>query len=356
MTSQLLVRPLTMALSGLLCATLGAGVAWAEPAPPAEPQDEATALEATEDEERPAYPHPASVPMVIADFDQPQTQETWEPPERHRWVWDNLTVGRVNPLGAANRFNTGYRLQLFDQPGVLFEQSFLALKVATEITPAYGKLGWRAEVQPLAILNLWAQYSFVGGFGIFNTVKSFDSASADFSDTRLDEEKDTNYAALGEAAVLSALLQAKVSSIAVRDNLQAHMQRMDLEGDDTLFYNSMLDVLHPNGGWVITNDLDLIILSDIGLKLGARYTYTHVFYPDDTAGLDGAGDNSPTHRVGPAILYTFFEDPPGAGWNEPTLLLLVQWWAKHRYRTGRDSAAGIPYLLVGFLQRGDFAP
>lgn len=308
--------------------------------------------------EAPRYPHPASVPMVLPEDGPPQGPPANEPPrERHRLVWDNLTAGRLNPLGAVNRFNVGYRLQLFDAPGVLFEKSFAALKLTTELAPTFGKIGGRLEVQPLAILNLAVQQEFVGSFGTFGHIQSFDSLAVDFSDTaRSDDERYETYTGLGDATTLSALFQVMAFSVALRSGLKAHRMRTELRDGDTLFYNPSLDILHPNGGWAISNNLDLIVVSDFGLKLGARYTVTHGFYSDEVSGGVDRSELTPTHRVGPAILYTFFEDPPGAGWNAPTVGVLAQWWAKHPYRTGQDTGAGIPYLLVLFTQRGDFAP
>ena len=65
--------------------------------------------------------------------------------------------------------------------------------------------------------------------------------------------------------------------------------------------------------------------------------------------------NGPTHRVGPALLYTIF-DRPDLRFNKPTLILLMQWWAKSRYRTGQDVSAGIPYFVLGFRFEGDLLP
>jgi hypothetical protein len=45
-------------------------------------------------------------------------------------------------------------------------------------------------------------------------------------------------------------------------------------------------------------------------------------------------------------------------WYNPTAFLLVQWWAKHRYRTGAEDGvgAGVPYIVLGFSFEGDFWP
>ncbi|HZO11789.1 MAG TPA: hypothetical protein VFB62_00970, partial [Polyangiaceae bacterium] len=115
-----------------------------------------------------------------------------------------------------------------------------------------------------------------------------------------------------------------------------------------------LDIMVDDGNWALTNDADLIFFTDFGLKIAARYTLTHAFYSE---GLKpGAEENTPTHRVGPAFVQTIYTDREGARWNEVSIVLLAQWWVKHRYRTGENVHQGIPYALLALVQRGDFYP
>ena len=237
----------------------------------------------------------------------------------------------------------------------MFERSFAAIKAAADLTPAYTKLGGMIELQPLAILNLSARYDFVGNFGMFDQVQSFKTPAADFSDTALGQGAD-NYSTTGESVTLSALLQVKLGAIALRNKLRAHRMRMNLEEGDRFFYNSTLDVLHPNGDWALTNDVDLLYLTSFGLKIGARYTFTRVLYRDEDEAAAEANNATPSHRVGPAVAYTFFNDPAPARFASSTIALLGQWWAKHPYRTGADTSAAIPYLLLAFVQKGDLTP
>ena len=263
-----------------------------------------------------------------------------------------MTAGRLNPFGATNRFATGHRRQLFDRPGPLFEESFFSTLGAFEVTPAFAKLGGRLELQPIAMLNLAAQYDFVGSFAANDVLTRFASPGDAYDDSTLKARRDESVAVGGQALTLSALVQGKLGPIAVRDQFQGLYLEMNIDPHGPQYiYDKTLDVLRPNAGWAFTNDLDLLVLTDFGLKAGARYTFTGVNYDDAVATLADA--NAPTHRVGPALAYTFFEDPIGTRWNAPTLLLLAQWWAVHRYRTGEESSAALPYILVGFSQRGD---
>jgi hypothetical protein len=300
----------------------------------------------------------ARVPMVIPDFSKepPPAEPSWVPRADHRWIWESLTVGRVNPLGAAMRLRTGYRAQLSHAPGELFEESFAAVRLVSEITPAFATVGGRVEIQPVAVLNLAAQYELVGAFGIFNFLQSFPSPTAAHDDETLRDLRGDNDAARGELATLGAVLQAKIDALAVRNEVQVFWQRMDLEAGDTVFYNARLDLLQASGGWALGNDTDLIYLTRFGLKFGVRYSYADAFYASaiDPTGIANA--EAPLHRIGPSVLYTFFEKPPGARYNAPTLALLTQWWLKHPSRTGQVSSAALPYILLAFAQKGDFLP
>ena len=61
-------------------------------------------------------------------------------------------------------------------------------------------------------------------------------------------------------------------------------------------------------------------------------------------------------RVGPGFIQTIYTDREGARWNDVSIVLLAQWWVKHRYRTGENVHIGIPYALLALVQRGDFYP
>ena len=172
--------------------------------------------------------------------------------------------------------------------------------------------------------------------------------------------------ALGHYLEPGVLLQAKVGPIAVRNEVKGTYRSFGSIGRNQFFWDTVLDVMFPNNGWALSNDADLLYVTDFGLTAGARWTYTNVFYDDDVDLSGPAGRNVPTHRVGPAVLYKFFEDDPPTMWNAPTVGVLAQWWLKHRYRTGeapddpsledRSSTQALPYILILFIQKGDFLP
>jgi hypothetical protein len=278
---------------------------------------------------------------------------------RHSWVYKNLTALRYNPLGLVNEHTTGYRLQLFDKDSAIFSDSYLGVKLHTWVTPAYARLGPRIELQPFALLNLAASYEFVGYFETFGLMQSFPSPTSDYSDTRIDELQDegTNYNTTGGFVTLSALLQAKVGPIAARNNVQFFWADYKLRDGDRVFYSQMLDILQANRGWAVSNDTDLLWLVNDNLKIAGRYSVTHAFYDEgDFLPVEPVSrPNGPTHRVGPGVLYTFF-DRPTQRFNKPTLILLAQWWLQHRYRTGQDVTQGLPQIVLGFVFEGDLLP
>ena len=278
---------------------------------------------------------------------------------RHSLYYVNLLGMSTNPLGVVDEFRVGYRLRLFQRPGVLFQGTHMDLHAYTYATPAYVHVGPYFEIAPLAILQLSARYSFVGYFSTFGLVQSFPTATADYRPSELDRgaEAGENYATTGHVVVLSGRLQGKVGPVALRNELTAQWSSNRLNDGDTVFYEQTFDVLIPNRGWVFVNDLDLLYLTDFGLMVGARYTMTHAFYQSRHYLPEEETDNpnTPHHRLGPAVLFQFF-DRPGARFNTPTVAMLAQWWIRNRWRTGIDMPQAVPYFALAFIFEGQLWP
>jgi hypothetical protein len=311
---------------------------------PGEPDGEATA----------ATPETASAAPPTAAEEAPLA-----PRPRHRWIYNNLIGARYNPLGLINDLTIGYRYQLIDKDSILFNDSFIAAQAHVIATPAYAGIGPKLDIQPAAVLNLSASYDLLGFFGAFGSLQSFPSATSEWSDTRISElaDMDLNYGALAHMVTLSGLLQGKVKNIAVRDNVKFYWSDYALRDGDRVFYSQTLDMLLPDRGWATTNDLDVLYLFDFGLTLGARYTVTHAFFTEEhfDPSEEPVSAFGPTHRLGPALIYTFSKRPDKR-FNEPSLIVLPQWWIKHPYRTGQDVHGAIPYFVVAFTFKGDLFP
>ncbi|HGG57622.1 MAG TPA: hypothetical protein ENK31_07495, partial [Nannocystis exedens] len=236
--------------------------------PNADEEAEPTPIESTD-----PTPTDGTEPMTVPDkgIDPVPTDESpspqLAPKPRHRWIYNFLLGSRYNPVGLSADFTTGYRYQLIDRDTALFRDSFLAAQLHTVVTPAYTAIGPKIQIQPAAVLNLSATYDYMGFYGAFGSLQSFPSATDEWTEKRIDdlEEAGTHYGSTGHRVTLSGLLQAKVKGIAIRDNVRGIYYNFNLRENDRVFYNQTIDMMVPNRGWAITNDLDLLYVFDFGL-------------------------------------------------------------------------------------------
>ena len=132
------------------------------------------------------------------------------------------------------------------------------------------------------------------------------------------------------------------------------------QNEDPLFYESELDLMVPTNGWAYHVDNDVLYFTDFGLIAGLRHTYATAFYSDDIDAGTGPATTGVNHRLGPFLAYRFHTDPieKRSFYNEPTLVLLVNWYLNHTYRTGdetRDNTTSqaMPYIAVAYRFTGD---
>lgn len=280
-------------------------------------------------------------------------------PPLHRVVHRNTFALRYNPLGLLYDGRFVYRLRLYQADGKALRDNFIGLGLAPTASPAFFKVGPYVEVAPLTVLTLWATFQFSQYFGTFDQLQGMPGAQSVFSDTALRNSTANRQVTNGWELHFGATLQLKVGPIVIKDVARMMQGNYRLRDGERVYYDQFFDTLAPNGGWSFTNDLDLLWQGlENKLVAGARYTATTQFYdparhfdPNDPV---QAADNS-MHRVGPFIGYTFFSED-GRAFNNPTVFLLVQWWLKHRFRTGVDSSQALPLMGVGFQITGDFLP
>ena len=278
-------------------------------------------------------------------------------PPLHRIVHRNTFALRYNPLGLLYDGRFSYRLRLYQSEGKALRDNFIGVGLAPTLSPAFLRVGPFVEFNPASMFGLWGAIQFVQYFGSFDLAQGFAGAQSDFSDTAIRLARGTNYAANGYEVTLGANFQAKVWNIIVRSQARLIYGNLNLRPGQRTYYDQFYDVLMPNQGWMFVNDLDLLYQTlENKLIAGARYTATAPLYDParhfDPAYADVAVDNS-MHRVGPFVGYTFkIED--GAAFNNPTVFLLIQWWIKHRFRTGADTSGALPLMGVGFQMTGDF--
>ncbi|MCU0687464.1 MAG: hypothetical protein MUF34_35345 [Polyangiaceae bacterium] len=277
-------------------------------------------------------------------------------PPRHRLLYRNTVLLRLNPTGLFNETRLGYRRRLFESESPLLRDTFAGVGLATIVSPAVAAIVPSIELQPLSILQVTASYYGNYYFGNFDFLQSFPSVSSEHSDTVRKERGDQglNYASTIGQFTVQPLLQVKFGPIAARSATRFTYNMAHLRGSDRATYDPIYDVLIPRRGWVIGNDSDLLAITSFGLAAGVRYSMVHGLYDSDdfAPGEPKKAANKTVQRVGPIATYTFF-DRPGARFNTPTILLVAQWWVDHNYRTGQDVSQAFPYFILGFSFSGD---
>ncbi len=108
----------------------------------------------------------------------------------------------------------------------------------------------------------------------------------------------------------------------------------------------------------MTNDLEVLYVTDFDLIVGLQYSVVKALYPEDSfrPGEPTDDPNSPVHRLGPMVVYSVIKGAGGARLNSLDLFLSVQWYAAHRYRTGADVHAALPRIALGVALGGDCVP
>jgi len=285
------------------------------------------------------------------------TSATPLPTPEEQVVYQDLFVVRLNPLGLQNQLDLDYRHRIYD-PGdsVIASGNYVGVGISPILTPGLMRLGVAAKVQPLAMLKLEARFDYINVFGNFDLLQSYPDPGADFSDSAIEDGGDAgrNYSTDGWQVTLDGELRARVGPVIVRSRFKAAYVDMALRGGDTVFYDQYYDLLLASAGWFITNDADLLVQVTPKLILGVRHSFADVLYRARDFDPDGtrATDSAPTQRLGPLMAYTFF-DEPGAAFNKPTLIVILNWYLEHRWRTGADVSQAIPYVVVGFAFGGE---
>lgn len=271
----------------------------------------------------------------------------------------HLLAARANPLGLGLISRLSYQVRLFDSAHPALRDNFLGIGVGSTVSPAGARFGFLAEVQPMSILRVSLRYDLLGYAGAFGSLQSFPGVDADHSESALSagEERGSAYATTGTQLTFGGLLQGKLGPIAVRNAFRLAFVDMDLRDGDRTYYDVTYDVLAPDEGWLVIDDLDLLWLSDFGLVAGVRWTVTDALYtPRHFATTEvvgaAAGRNAPTHRLGPLVAYTFDTEGEPA-FRRPTVILLLNWWLRHRYRTGAEVSPAVPFVVLAFTFTGD---
>lgn len=274
-----------------------------------------------------------------------------------RLTMTNLLVGRVNPLGLEDQLRIGLQQVLYDKESPALRDNFIFFGAAPKLNPAFLKFGPAIEIQPLSVFNLKLGMELFRWFGSFSYMQSFYSPLANWSDSAIERGKDAgrNYVTTGIHVIIEPTIRLKVGPIAVVNRFSAEYWHMGVHTGDTVFYEPTEDTAVPANGWVLTNDLDVLYLTKFRFVAGVRYS---VVAPQYSAADLKPGDvvdasTNRQQRIGPLFAYTFFRRGY-AHFDNPTLVLIVNWYVEHRFRTGADVNQGIPYGVLAFAFTSDF--
>jgi hypothetical protein len=168
---------------------------------------------------------------------------------------------------------------------------------------------------------------------------------------------------------IQPMLQLKFGKIALRALFQLDHWSADVRAGDVVFYEATFDTLLPDHGWSLATDTDLLYVTGTGLTAGLRHTWVHPLYDGDhftgAADENAYGGRNAHQRLGLFGAYTFKDQGP-ASFNKPTLILIVSFYIKHKYRAGEPDALdpghdaddyrtrAFPYILAGFAFESDF--
>lgn len=274
---------------------------------------------------------------------------TYDAGPRDRLSYTNATFARVNPLGFVDLFRIGWKRRLSQKDSLLFRDTYMFTAVNLMATPAYTRLGVYSEAQVLALFRVFGEINSVGYYGTFDQVMSWDDPAATFSDQTIADRGEFT-PTTGWVFNAGATLRAAAGPVAIRSTAQVTRYDLNLPENDVVFYDQFWDRLATDGGWMVLNDLDVLVLAGKS-RIGVRHTFT-----DQIGGTKGTDGSLAQHRVGPLLAYQFNDKPKGTAFNQPTAFMVCQWWAQHPYRTGQEQPAGLPLVALGFAFNGDVAP
>ena len=320
--------------------------------------------------------------MVVAVIAVPSTGFAEEEPinkfpESWRLMVSDLTIIRLNPTGLETRARVGVQKKLFPSDMKLTENNFFFAGVFPKLNPASAHIAIGGELQPASIFNLRTFVEAQKYFGTFGYLQSFGSATANYSDATLAENKDNPtpatepQAATGMRFSVQPMLQLKLGKVAVRALAMFDYWNVNIRPGDTVAYEPTVDTLLPDQGWTVSTDTDVLYVPGNGLAAGLRHSWVKPLYTSKHfTGMadENAYDGKNSHqRLGLFAAYTLRDDGPSR-FNKPTVILIASWYLTHKYRAGEPDTldpghdAGdyrtraFPYFIAGFAFESDFLP
>ena len=264
--------------------------------------------------------------------------------------YDVLFGARGNPKGIALKTAGQLRTQLYASDSKLFAQNFVAPTFELTLSPANVKAGAGLALQPLSVLQVYAHAVGMYYFGSFHRLQSFPSPDDNYSTDalRARSAQDLNYAAGGLQLVGGGRFQIKAGPAALVAHARTIWQDFGLQNNDTFFYESELDILAADRGWVFHSDIDAVYFWSDDLILGLRHTFSRPHYPLPS------NRSASNHRMGPLIGWNLASgSSENARLSNLMLLGLLNWYIDHPYLAGQTSPRTRPYIAIAISMKGE---
>lgn len=172
----------------------------------------------------------------------------------HKLLFYNQFSARAAPLlGVANDFGLNYRYYFSDSDSILFKNNNVGFGIFDSLSPATNSVGVFAEVEPIAIFKLRAQYEYVQYFGAFTAMLVFPDKNSDYSDSELDYLQDEDKAvwATGEMFTVMPTFQIMLGRFVALDMMKFRWYDINKDG---YFYEPMEDTLAGMNDYFFTNE------------------------------------------------------------------------------------------------------
>ncbi|MCA9567372.1 MAG: hypothetical protein KC656_05995 [Myxococcales bacterium] len=271
-----------------------------------------------------------------------------EPPPPDWSVVHGGFIGtRLNPLGLGYNGRLTVRRSLEpEDAGVLRRGTLFEFGLDGGTSPTFGTLGPMLRIKPLAVLETSVSLEATKYYGVLGAVMPFDAVDVDYSDPAIKVRKRAgdNVAAFGARLTVSNTLQAQVGRVAVRNITTAAWWKLGV--DAVGFYEAGRDLLHPNGGWAVVDDVDVLVLEGPWIA-GVRTTYADALF-----GTGGTGDQA-TWRAGPLVALKGADRRDARSIQHVTAFMLVQWHLAHPWRAGTTSSQALPLFALAVAWDGE---
>jgi len=221
---------------------------------------------------------PGAVPVLLA---LGIASSSWTVPAlaaESRTTLQSDLFARAAPGGVMLVTSVYRRWGLEDGASPLLRDRYVQLGASVGVNPAYTQGGPHVEWQPLAVLQLRAQYDFYGFFGANGALLRFPSASSRFGGSEIDAASGSATGGLGQRLLLTPVLRARVGPVVLRS--QTDLGWFFLSPGGSWFYDWEYDTLIARHDFVVSNRSAVLCelwrgTGEAAFMVGPGYEVTH---------------------------------------------------------------------------------